>query len=153
MDRLEGFSEGFDKRRLSKTEIRTTSSTGGQKGVKSQDFSLIPIGPLTRLAEHLHKGAKKYAPHNWRRGYEFSKGYSAGMRHFTAWWSGEDYDNCPENGDGCSDVDIHGNPFPRTETTCYNHTGSHHLDGLMFHAFTLRELVETHPEFDDRYKP
>lgn len=105
-------------------EVRTTSSTGGQKGVKLARFDLIPIGPLTMLAEHYGRGAQKYAEHQWRAGYEWSKSYAALMRHLTAWWAGEDFD--PE-------------------------LGSHHLAAVMWHAFCLAELVERFPEHDDRF--
>lgn len=136
------------------TEVRTTSSTGGQKGVKLQQFSLIPIGPLTALAEHYGRGARKYATHQWRKNYEWSKSYDALQRHLTAWWHGEELDTCPSTGDGCSFVTNEGEPFEGDPgTSCYNHTGSHHLDAVMWHAFTLREFVETAPEHDDRYKP
>ncbi len=143
--------------RSDKTEVRTTSSTGGQKGVKLQRFDLIPVGPLTRLAEHYGRGALKYSDHNWRKGYEWSKSYAALQRHLTAWWNGEEYDVCPGTGEGCAFVTSEGEPFEGAPTehgnTCYNHTGGHHLDGVKFHAFGLDELRLTHPEHDDRYNP
>lgn len=78
------------------TEIRTTSSTGGQKGVKPQRHSLLPKHGLDVIAEVFGFGAAKYADHNWRRKYEWSKSYDALQRHLTAWWDGEDVD--PESG-------------------------------------------------------
>lgn len=42
------------------SEIRTTSRTGGQKGMKDARFDLIPIGALRQLAEHYGRGAAKY---------------------------------------------------------------------------------------------
>lgn len=107
-------------------EVRTTSSTGGQKGMKPERFDLIPIGPLTALARHYGAGALKYDDHQWRKGYEWSKSFAALMRHLTAWWNGEDIDA---------------------------ETGSPHLAAVAWHAFTLLEFAERYPEFDDRYKP
>lgn len=137
-------------------EIRTTSSTGGQKGVKLERFDLIPIGPLTHLARHYGRGAEKYDNHQWRQGYEWSKSYAALLRHLTAWWNGEEYDTCPSDRSGCADAPGEENETVLTERdyspTCYNHTGGHHLDGVMWHSFTLREFVETYPQHDDRYK-
>lgn len=78
------------------TEIRTTSSTGGEKGVKAQRYDLMPKAGLDAIAEVFAFGAEKYASHNWRRGYEWSKSYSALMRHMTAHWDGETHD--PESG-------------------------------------------------------
>ena len=141
------------KRRWSMTEIRTTSSTGGKKGVKNQRFDLIPIGPLTELAEHYGRGARKYDSHQWRNGFEWSKSYAALMRHMTAFWGGEDYDTCPDTREGCSDVTEAGEPFVAdVEGSCYNHTGSHHLVCAAWQTFALLEFKDTFPEHDDRYR-
>lgn len=134
------------------SEVRTTSSTGGQKGVKLERFDLIPVGPLTELARHFGRGALKYKDHQWRKGYEWSKSYSAIQRHTTAFWGGEDYDVCPPDGDGCSFVTAEGEPFETdTPNTCYNHTGNHHMVCAAWHAFVLLEFKDTHQDHDDRY--
>ena len=104
-------------------EVRTVSSTGGEKGVKPARFDLIPVGPLTTLAIHYGKGAEKYDDHNWAKGYEWSKAYASLMRHATQFWGGEDID-------------------PETNTP--------HMAAVAFHAFTLMEYAERHREFDDR---
>jgi hypothetical protein len=133
-------------------ETRTTSSTGGQKGVKLQRFDLLPIGPLTALAEHYGVGASKYADHNYRNGYEWSKSYAALMRHLTAFWAGYDYDVCSNDLEGCQHVDAEGRPFVAIrEDACFNHTGSHHMTAVAWHAFALMEFTERYPEHDDRY--
>lgn len=133
-------------------EIRTTSSTGGEKGVKLERFDLIPVGPLTELARHFGKGARKYAAHQWRQGYEWSKSYSAINRHLTAFWAGYDFDVCSNDPEGCQFVDKDGQPFlVLFPNTCYNHTGSHHMVAVAWHAFVLLEFIERFPEHDDRY--
>ena len=133
-------------------EERTTSSTGGQKGVKLQRFDLIPVRPLTLLAEHFGVGARKYAAHQWRQGYEWSKSYSALNRHLTAFWAGLDYDVCSNDPDGCSHETVDGQPYlSDIPDTCYNHTGSHHMVAVAWHAFVLLEFIENHPQHDDRY--
>lgn len=107
-------------------EVRVVNAvTGGEKGSKLARFDLIPIRPLTLLAEHFGRGAAKYTDRNWERGYDWSLSYAALQRHLTAWWGGEDCD--PE-------------------------LGSSHLDAVMWHAVALREFVEAHPELDDRPK-
>lgn len=130
-------------------EERTTSSTGGQKGVKLARYDLIPVDSLKYLAEHFGKGARKYADHQWRQGYEWSKSYSAIQRHLGEFWKGNDYDVCSNEPDNC--VRREGDIYE--PDTCYNHTGSHHLDAVMWHSFVLREFVERFPEHDDRYIP
>jgi len=37
-------------------------------------------------------------------------------------------------------------------STCYNHTGSHHMVCVAWHSFVLLEFKDTHPRHDDRYK-
>ncbi|AZF98671.1 hypothetical protein SEA_RIOVINA_47 [Arthrobacter phage Riovina] len=106
-------------------EVRSVSATGAEKGTKEARFDLIPTGALTEVAVHFGRGAQKYVPHNWRKGYEFSKGYAALQRHANAWWGGEDLD-------------------PEMQTS--------HLAAVAFHALALLELHGTHPEMDDRYK-
>lgn len=112
------------RRNYSTSETRTTSSTGGEKGVKDARFDLIPIGPLTQLARLYGRGAEKYDSHNWRRGYEWSKSYAAMMRHATQFWGGENIDE---------EMDLP------------------HLTAVIFHAMALLEFMENHQQFDDRY--
>lgn len=106
-------------------EIRIINeTTGGEKGSKLARFDLIPVGPLTLLAEHYGRGAQKYDANNWRRSYDWSLSYAALQRHATAWWGGEDND--PE-------------------------LGNSHLVAVAWHAFALLEFIQTHPELDDRF--
>lgn len=128
-------------------ETRTTSSTGGMKGVKIERYDLIPVGPLRALAVHFGKGARKYDDGQWRKGYEWSKTISALMRHLEAFREGLDYDTCSNDPEGCK----HREGDEYEPDTCFNHTGSHHLDAVMWHSFVLREFVDTHPEHDDRH--
>lgn len=109
------------------SEERTTSRTGGQKGVKPERHSLLPRPGLEAIARVFGFGATKYADHNWRKRYEWSKSYDALQRHITAFWDGEDND--PESG------------LP-------------HLGHAGFHLLVLLTwLAEdgTGSEFDDRY--
>lgn len=117
---------GKAKAEVGTGEVRTTSSTGAQKGVKPEAYALLPVEALAEVARHYGKGAEKYAAHNWRKGYEWSKSYSALQRHANAFWNGEDTDA---------------------------ETGSHHMAGVIFHALSLITFTTEHPEFDDRWKP
>ncbi len=111
---------------LNPNEIRSVSPTGGEKGVKPERHSLIPVEALNAIARLYGVGAKKYAAHNWRRGYDWSKSFDAMHRHMAAFWSGEDID--PE-------------------------TGEPHMAAVAFHAMTLIVFMQEQPEFDDRYIP
>jgi hypothetical protein len=77
-------------------EVRTTSETGGQKGVKPQRMSLLPFRALAKISEVYGFGEKKYSAHNWRLGYEWDKSIDALERHIGAFKDGEDND--PESG-------------------------------------------------------
>lgn len=135
-------------------EVRTTSSTGGQKGVKLERHDLIPAGPLRELAVLFGVGARKYDVHQWRRGYEFDKSYAALQRHALLWHAGFDYDVCSNDPEGCQHVDSQGEPFVADlPDACYNHTGAHHLTAVAWHAFVLLEFKDTHPDHDNRYIP
>lgn len=105
-------------------EVRTTSSTGAQKGVKPERYDLIPVEALAEVARHYGRGAEKYAAHNWRKGYEWSKSFAALMRHAQQFWAGENIDE---------------------------ETGSHHMAGVVFHALSLITFTSEHPEMDDRW--
>lgn len=108
-------------------ETRTTSATGGQKGVKPERFSLIPKAPLDLLGRVYHFGESKYAPHNYRKGYEWSKSYDALQRHLSAWWEREDIDE---------------------------ESGLSHLGHAACHIFALIVFSsdrDRYGEYDDRY--
>ena len=107
-------------------EVRTTSATGGEKGTKPERYDLIPVGALAQVAALYGRGAAKYAAHNWRRGYEWSKSYAALQRHATQFWNGEDND---------AEMDLP------------------HMASVAFHALALLTFMEEQPGFDDRYKP
>lgn len=106
-------------------EVRVTSSTGGQKGAKLAQYSLVPAEPLRLLAEHFGRGSRKYSARNWEKGYEWSLNFDALQRHIWAFWDGEDIDE---------------------------ETGTPHTVAAMWHAAVLTEFMTTHPEFDDRPK-
>lgn len=133
-------------------EVRKVSETGGEKGVKSERWDLLPMGALAKVAEHFGRGAAKYADHNWRRGYPWSRSYGAAGRHYRAFVEGEDYDRCPEDGHGCRHTDMEGNPYKGpVPGTCFNHTGSLHIVAFAWHALVLIEFFEQHQQYDDRF--
>ena len=80
---------------------------------------------LKQTAAVLDFGQKKYAAHNWRGGFDWSRVLGAAMRHIHAFNDGEDCD--PESG--------------------LSHL-AHASCCIMF----LLEFEKTHPELDDRYK-
>lgn len=110
---------------MSDNEIRHTSSTGGQKAGNDERYDLIPAMPLRKLARHFGVGAKKYDDDNWRKGYDWRLSFAAMMRHAWQFWAGEDIDE---------------------------ETGSPHLTAVAWHAMTLLEFTDIHPEFDTRLK-
>lgn len=107
------------------SEIRVVNATtGGEKGSKAQRFDLIPWEAVAEIAEVYHMGSKKYADHNWRKGYSWGLSYAAMMRHMTAFWEGEDLD--PESG------------LP-------------HMAHASWHGLALLTFMREHPDLDDRF--
>lgn len=118
-------------------EVRTVSSTGGQKGKKPEVYDQIPPKALAELARHFGAGAEKYDAHNFRKGYPWSLCFNALMRHAWAFQNGEDYD---VHKDGCP-------------ADCTDHLpGSKHIIAVAWHALVLATFMDEHPEFDDRYR-
>lgn len=77
--------------------LRAQPTTHGTKHDKSKaPMSLIPQSALYEVAEVFGFGAKKYGPHNWRGGLEWSRLSDALLRHVNAWIDGEELD--PESG-------------------------------------------------------
>ena len=89
-------------------------------------FHLLSTEAMNQTAAVLAFGAEKYAEHNWRKGFVWSRPLSAAMRHITAFNAGEDKD--PESG--------------------LSHL-AHAACCIMF----LLEFEKTRKELDDRYKP
>jgi len=108
-------------------EVRSTSETGGEKGVKPQRMSLLPFQALAKISEVYGFGEKKYAAHNWRKGYEWDKSIDALERHIGEFKDGKDLD--PESG------------LP-------------HLAHAAFHIFTLLVFMlnpKRYKRFDNRW--
>ena len=57
---------------------------------------LLPPVALEEIAKVLSFGASKYADHNWRLGFKYSRLIGAALRHIFAFSKGEDKD--PETG-------------------------------------------------------
>lgn len=123
-DTAETIEEALDIITPDDGEVRSVSSSGGEKGTKLARFDLIPIEPLTELAKHFGRGSLKYDDHNYRKGYEWSKSYAACLRHLTQFWNGEDLDE---------------------------ETGTPHVISAAWHCLALYEFMLHHPDFDDRY--
>ena len=89
-------------------------------------MSLLSRTALEEVAKVMAFGAQKYAAHNWRSGFTWSRTLDAAARHLYAFIDGEDKD--PESG------------------------LSHLAHAMCCLMFTL-EFEKTHPELDDRWKP
>lgn len=55
-------------------------------------MDLLPTAPLVGVAEILTFGANKYAAHNWRAGFDYSRLIGAAYRHISSFNDGEDLD-------------------------------------------------------------
>lgn len=73
-------------------EVRVVSATGGEKGQKDAQASSLDAKALLVLAEVSGFGARKYAAHNYLKGYDWSLSLDALHRHLWAFQSGQDLD-------------------------------------------------------------
>lgn len=103
-------------------EVRTVSSSGGEKGSKGERFDLIPVEPLAALSSHYGIGSLKYDDDNWRKGYDWKYSYAALQRHANAWWGGEEWT-----------VEV----FVNRETGEEIQVTINHMVAVAWHAFAL----------------
>lgn len=80
---------------------------------------------LKGLADVLTFGAKKYAPHNWRKGLSWTETVASAQRHLLAFLSGEDIDE---------------------------ESGLPHIDMLACNVMFLSAMQKLNFGTDDRYK-
>ena len=59
-------------------------------------YHLLPSDAIEEILCVLDYGQRKYSPRNWEKGMDWSRPFSALMRHMWAWWRGENVD--PETG-------------------------------------------------------
>jgi hypothetical protein len=66
---------------------------GGTKhdGGKVQ-LDLLPLDVTWEWAKVMTIGARKYAPYNWEKGFQYSRVFAALKRHIDLWYVGEDTD-------------------------------------------------------------
>src|SRR5581483_6939658 len=104
--------------------VKKETGDKSKKDAGKAPFALIPADALEALAELYGIGAAKYSPRGWEAGMDWSRIFSAMMRHAWKWWRGETYD----------EVD-----------------GQHHLISVAWCAFALFTYAEiTGKGTDDR---
>lgn len=89
------------------------------------DMSLLSSIAIHKIAQVMTFGKQKYAAHNWRKGFVWSRVLAATLRHVFAYLSGEDKDS---------------------------ESGLSHLAHAGCCIMFLLEFEDTHKELDDRYK-
>jgi hypothetical protein len=76
--------------------VQSPLTTGHKDDRGKAPYHLIAPEFLDATAQVLQFGAAKYAERNWEQGMNWSRPFSALMRHMWAWWRGERAD--PETG-------------------------------------------------------
>ena len=89
IDRIGTPREVFEK------EAEATGA-GRKDDTGKAPYHLLAPEFLDATAQVLAFGAAKYAERNWEKGMDWSRPFSAMMRHMWAWWRGEEKD--PETG-------------------------------------------------------
>lgn len=88
-------------------------------------MDLLSSIALFELSKVLTFGAKKYAPHDWRKGFNYSRLFAATFRHLFSRLNGEKFDQ---------------------------ETGLSHVAHAMACLMFILEFETTKPELDDLYK-
>lgn len=99
--------------------------TGIKHDSEKPDLSLISSIAITKVAEVMTFGKKKYSANNWRGGFAWTRPLAAALRHIFSYLGGEDKD--PES-------------------------GISHLAHAVCCLLMVLEFEETHKELDDRFK-
>lgn len=86
-------------------------------------WSLVDYESLKPMVRVLMMGAKKYAPHNWKKGLPITEIFDSLQRHLIAFMSGENDD--PES-------------------------GISHLGHIMCNVMFMQHMMLNKPELDDR---
>ena len=115
-----------DTRQKLLANLRKASDAAIKHDDGKAPMSLLSKEALEQTAQVLAFGKQKYAAHNWRKGFAWSRPLSAALRHIMAFNDGEDKD--PESG--------------------LSHL-AHAMCCLMF----VLEFEKTHKELDDRWTP
>jgi len=97
-------------------------------------MSLVPASLNFAVGKVLTYGINKYTKRNWEKGMPFTELMDCFERHYNQFKSKshDDYDN----------IDMNGTPG----------SGLHHLYHVASNLAMLIELLETHPECDDRFE-
>lgn len=101
IDRIGTPREVFVEEERLRAEMREDEMNQSRDEGRKDDHGKAPyhlLAPelLDATARVLAFGADKYAPRNWEKGMNWSRPFSALMRHMWAWWRGEAKD--PETG-------------------------------------------------------
>lgn len=105
--------------------IRRLEAAGVRYDQDKLAWHLVPMQFLEGMVRVLMFGAKKYAPHNWRKGLHYSRVTNSLQRHLNAFNAGEDID-------------------PETDLP--------HVDHILCNALFLKGMTVEHPEMDDRHR-
>jgi hypothetical protein len=76
---------------------KQATNTGIKHDTGKLPMGLIPVSAKRGLAAVLAHGAKKYAPHNWRKGMAWSRLIDSAYRHLDAFCEGKDVDDEPDS--------------------------------------------------------
>ena len=83
----------YREERKTNREFAIEPTEGTKHDQDKVRWELHPWDALREIAKVWTFGAKKYDDRNWEKGFAWSRPYGALIRHITAWWEGENYDD------------------------------------------------------------
>jgi len=110
---------------LNEIAMSNDNTTGVKHDGEKPDMSLLSSIAITKVADVMTFGKRKYSANNWRGGIVYSRLLAAALRHIFAYLGGESID--PES-------------------------GKSHLAHAVCCLCMILEFEETRPDLDDRYK-
>jgi len=117
----------------------TIKGSGARHNEGKMRHDLFQSDSLNDMSRVLNMGAKKYDPHNWQNGMNWSTVVQSMKRHLKAFESGEDYDYDPE----CLGCRMN---------SCESHSGLLHMSHIQTNAHFLNAYYYLYPQGDDRRK-
>ncbi len=105
--------------------LQDKNNLGSRYNSGKLQWSLVDFNSLESMVRVLEFGAKKYSPHNWKKGLPITEIIDSMMRHLVAFSNGENID--PES-------------------------GISHIGHLGCNYMFLSYMIQNKPELDNRYK-
>lgn len=88
LDWLDDLAKEYEAKAEQEEKVKAEKKDTGKPRM-----SLVPQAATREIAKVMTFGAKKYGPHNWKRGFDWSRLLDAALRHLNSFAQKEDLDD------------------------------------------------------------